>query len=237
MGMICSDEISSINFYCLAERPFLLVPSIREQFGIVEYFRYKDDLLIFTSGDSDLQAHLLESLGEAAQHFKLKRDKACKYSVDMLDCTLSKGGSLTGGQWASTGLLDISIFVKNTSQMVPLCSSSMHHPSLHMAWPSARLKHFYALCSGRKPYRYACNRFVDTMRYMLPLHPWLLFHGQRRTRPGRSLGGSWLVIPYHVSMLACGFSNIIREACQYLPEAFDASIPRVAWSRLRSNIS
>ena len=154
----------------------------------------------------------------------------------MLDCTLSKGGLLTGGQWWITGFLDVSIFVKQTSQMIPLCSTSMHHPSLHQAWPEGRLKHFLAICSGRKPYRDACNRFVDTMRYMLPLHPWLLFHGQRRTRPGRSLGGSWLVIPYHVSMLACGFSNIIREACQYLPEAFDASIPRVAWSRLRSNI-
>ena len=238
MGMICSDETSSINFYCLAEQPFLLNQDVRNEFGIVEYFRYKDDLLVFTSADQQTQDRFMHALGEVSKHFKLKLEKACKYSVEMLDCKLSKGGEYTGGQWWLTGLLDVGIHVKQTSQKVPLCSSSMHHPSLHSAWPEGRLSHYKAICSSKKPYKHACTSFVDSMRYMLPYHPWLQSFEHNISRPPkRAAGGTWLIIPYHMCLSACGFQRVIRELCQFLPAAFHASLPRISWSRLRSNIS
>ena len=50
MGLKSSGGISDYAFFVLAESEFMLNPSVRDQFGIRAYFRFKDDLLVILDG-------------------------------------------------------------------------------------------------------------------------------------------------------------------------------------------
>ena len=50
MGQLCSDECSSSSFYIKAEKSFALDPVVRRRYGIMEYLRFKDDILVIASG-------------------------------------------------------------------------------------------------------------------------------------------------------------------------------------------
>ena len=127
MGMTCSDEMSSPNFYRLADAPFLLQDSVRELFKIVAYFRVKDDLLVITRADQSMQERLFDELILKATHYRLKLDEVSLYKVDMLDVQLFMGGPLTDGGWQFTGFLDVAVFEKETCRKVPLGSDSCIH--------------------------------------------------------------------------------------------------------------
>ena len=103
MGMICSDEVSSINLFCLAERPFLLDDAVRRKYGILYYVRFKDDLLVISTAGPELLAEFLEELQSFSEHFVLKVDASSLYRVEMLDLRLKKGGGLTDSDWSRSG--------------------------------------------------------------------------------------------------------------------------------------
>ena len=128
--------------------------------------------------------------------------------------------------------------MKATCQKVPLCSTSMQPPSLHLSWPTARLKHVKRLCSDVKQYNKACVNFVDSVKTMIPNHSWLSTPERIRLPASvASRGNSWLVIPFHSSLIRCRFQKVLREIgvlAEYL--GLGSFVPRVAWSRLKSNI-
>ena len=84
----------------------------------------------------------------------------------------------------------------------------------------------------------ACDNFVDMMRTYLPNHMWLQTRDQVFTKESKPSGNSWLVIPFHSSLLACRFARVLRE-CGELGEflGLDAFVPRVAWSRMQGNVA
>ena len=145
----------------------------RQNYGILFYVRFRDDLLVITTAGPDLLDEFLEELRGRSKHFKLKVDASSPYRVEMLDLMLTKSGQLTDNHWWRSGVPDIGIHVKKTCQKVPLCDTSNHHPSLHRAWPSGRLQHFKRLCSSLKLKNKACIDFVDMIRKHLPYHTWL----------------------------------------------------------------
>ena len=155
----------------------------------------------------------------------------------MLDLALKKGGEVTGSDWWRTGTLDVGIFVKDTCQKVPLCDSSCHYPSLHVAWPEARITHFRRLCSSLKLTKIAIERFVDMFQKDLPRHRWLETREQTKNRSSLAYTGTWLVIPFHFSLLSCRFSSVVTEMARFAAIHGIADLtPRIAWSRMHGNI-
>ena len=115
MGLIASDELSSLDFYAAAEEAFILKAETRAKYGIVLYVRYKDDILVGLD-KPDLQADFLAEFSSYAGEYKLKLDEASFSSVVMLDVVLTKRQSGIG----------VTMHLKPTVQGVPLCSTSMH---------------------------------------------------------------------------------------------------------------
>ena len=50
MRQLCSDEASSSSFYVKCEQSFALVPAVKQTHGILEYLRFKDDIIVIVAG-------------------------------------------------------------------------------------------------------------------------------------------------------------------------------------------
>ena len=72
----------------------------------------------------------------------------------------------------------------------------------------------------------------------LPYHTWLQTRDQTSRGNRKPVGNSWVVIPYHSSLLACGFSRVLND-CGDLGEflGLGSFVPRVAWSGMHGNIA
>jgi hypothetical protein len=228
MGLIGSDELSTIDFHARAEQLFMLCAATWRKYGIICFFRYKDDILIGMDGGSALQAELLAEFRSRSAPYVLKLDEGSYTHVRMLDVCIVKSGRG----------FKFEMFAKPTLQGIPLCSTSMHATNIHYAWPDERLKHFRKICSDTRSSDIAKCRMIARLIKYIPEHVWL--HGstssQRVARPSR-VGGSWIVLPFH----RCFESPVVR-ACVAEIEASFASVqlaefaPRISFKNGYRNI-
>ena len=61
MGQLCSDECSSASFYLKCEKPYALDAEIRRRFGVLEYLRFKDDIIVIAAGPRERHEPFAES--------------------------------------------------------------------------------------------------------------------------------------------------------------------------------
>lgn len=141
MGMISSGDISDSSLYNKLEKCFMLSQQVRNEYHIKYYGRFKDDIFMVSGSSMDKLQTLFRCMKERAGFFKLKVDECSKSSVVMLDVCLAKSSSEFAAPLAS------SLHVKATSNWRPLSSESMHHPSIHRAWPASQLRRIKSLCS------------------------------------------------------------------------------------------
>ena len=138
------------------------------------------------------------------------------------------------------------IFLKPTFQGAPLHHSSMHPWSVHSSWPCGRLHHFRNLCSDRGLFDAASVRFLNRFSEFHPdsrIFERLksLHHDLYRTeptpfslsRPVKESGEcSWVVIPFHPSLVAADFMQAIRDVqTDFEAHGFSEFRPRLSWSR------
>ena len=104
----------------------------------------------------------------AASFFVTKVESVSSNSVAMLDMAIYKGPRHT-----ASGKLDVGMFAKATHQGTSLCHLSGQHPSIHIAWPAARVAHFKRICTSRAELRKAQCIFLSKLVRDCPEHPML----------------------------------------------------------------
>jgi len=144
MGLICAGDLSNSAFYNMAEKDYACDPQIQRDHGIDLYARYMDDIIIIASGPREKQNAFILELVRFADCFKVLCESVSSYSCKMLDLHI-----FFGPKHNSTGLCDYNISSKQTSISIPLAPTSMHHPSVHVAWPASMVLRAHRLSSSK----------------------------------------------------------------------------------------
>ena len=134
MGLPCSSPISSATFYDMAERDFTQARSVRNEFGVILYSRYEDDLFIVLDAPRATRLEFFRQFKLKSSFFRLKVEEVSSVSLEVLDITIFRGP-----RWVRTGCLDYRSFKKPTSIHRPLSPHSCHAPGVHLAWPLAEV--------------------------------------------------------------------------------------------------
>ena len=195
MGVACSGEVSDAAFLWLAEDGVINSPSFKQEVGLVEYFRFKDDIIAFLDGPRiDLERFKTE-LAARAMPFILEVESVNNDVATFLDVQVRRSRS-----FSSSGLLDFSVYVKRSSQWVPLSTDSCHHPSVHAAWPKAMVARYRRLCKHPSDADTHVQHFCSQLRSagacqsiiqnaMLPATP-------KSSRQGGGVPRVFMVLPF-----------------------------------------
>jgi len=141
------------------EREFLLLPQVRQQWGIYYMSRYKDDVLLVVSSRTNV-SRLMQEWDIKAAHYTVELEQTNRKCVPMLDLEINI---------QKNRLIAVSPYVKPTSQKVWLRSSSMHHPSVHVSWVYGMLRRYNENCL-RCSAEHAKTRFLNQLADQRPEH-------------------------------------------------------------------
>ena len=228
MGLLSSDEISNFSFYQLVEK-HVLTDSYKQEFGLKLWLRFKDDIFVVLDSEHDKRVEFWHDVRKRAEFFVTKVDCVSRSSLDMLDMVVYKGN-----RFAASGKLDIGAFVKTSHQGTSLSHRSGHHPSVHMSWPSARMSHFYRICTNKHDRRIAQKAFVAKLMADDPQHPMLEVFG-RDSRGGSFKSSevvrpsSWLVLPHHPCWQTAAIAAAIKACTHKFAAEYFGYLPRISW--------
>ena len=243
MGCIHAGELSDLCYYYLVEMGYLLDPCVRQAFGIIAYYRFKDDVFIIFQTDGDTVQACIAAIQHRAKYFVVTEDKISSTSVDMLDITLSKTNS-----WIKSGLLHVSHFVKPSAIGKYLSSDSVHPSSTHMGWPLARVSHFKLCNTDIHGYYDSCVKFHNKLSRDSPGHVALQWFKRR------FLGLDVFQKPFHEKVpctyVAVPFSRVWNGAGlnRCLKSVYDdhaalisdftdlPMLASIAWSKAQANL-
>ena len=127
MGHKHSGEVVDLAFYYKVEE-WTTMASTRQEFHIVGYWRYRDDILIIGS-DRQNTVKYCQTLRSKASLFKLEC-KGFSSSVHFLEVIITK----------STTCYEYGPECKPTSLQIPMATDSAHPSHVHFSWPIAQLK-------------------------------------------------------------------------------------------------
>ena len=120
MGMLSSDELSTLDFYVKCEKDFACDSGVQKTHGVLGYYRFKDDILVVFdfSGEyeraRELMMSFLRGMKSRSKVYNLKVDEISSSGVAMLDVNIQVR------RHNSCNMFDFSIFRKVTAQGVPL---------------------------------------------------------------------------------------------------------------------
>ena len=228
MGMLSSDELSNFLFYKMVEE-WCLDQNTRDEYGILLYLRFKDDIFIAFEGD-EAKPFLFE-MKRRSSFFKLKVDSFSRAEVNMLDLCVK-----VDKQFESSGRLSTSVFQKPSHQGSVLSNRSSHPLGVHLSWPLGRSKHFDGLYTSRGDVHKARQMFYDKMHDDCPEHPALSVLSDTcnpsfSTRARRSrCDNSWLVLPYHLLWHAARTPNLLESLRPiFLKVGLPHEFPFICW--------
>ena len=235
MGMVCSGSISDLSFYGLAEefcQTDLRLASA--QVGL-EYFRYRDDLLLMVRGPGekvmrDIAAKITK---QARTIYTVNWDEPSLNTVNFLDVSISKAGRRL--EWVP--------YIKDTSMKRPLGTNSFHAPSVHMSWPKGELVRLSRRSSSRAGFVRAKAQFLRHLERFW-IHPLVLsavraFDPWTAPRPTETHAVIWLVLPYHPCLVSSGVVGVISRIFSDWRHVLDRKLChpiRVSWKNAFPNL-
>ena len=191
-GLNFSGELSDLALLTIVELPMALKESVRNAFGILEMFRYRDDVLIVAKRDTTILRSFIANYRKLSQPYVVELEKWSTSSVNFLDVSVS----IVRG--ANSSHLTFRPYIKPTSGKIPLASDSVHVPSIHTCWPTAELKRISRLCSDQHTFEVERKRFVASFTecYENTSLAALLKKFEPRVSRPRLEKRAWLVVPY-----------------------------------------
>ena len=208
MGLGCSGEVSDNDVLQRVEIPFLLLPAVRQRYGILFYGRFKDDaLLIATCSLHDLN-ELLAEIDTRADHFKVTIDEQSSLGVTMLDVKIGRQGQR----------LSFSPHRKDTAHGRYISSLSYHPSSVHRTWPIQMLNHYQSIASTDGKFRKAAQEFItklakDDCEHIALSSLISELHGISLVLPRAEAQGqkTFIVTPFHKVWEGAGFNKILAD--------------------------
>ena len=233
MGEEHSGAMSDYCFYKRCEKYFLLSEIVREKYKIYCYVRYRDDFLVISSAPKELTREFCDELKKHAKPFLLEVESISSFSCTMLDLKISKGT-----RFHRCGIVDFGMHFKTTHQAVSLDERS-HHAAAHHIWPLERFYAFCSRCSDSSGLRTAKLHLFEKLVSTQPSHSAVSVLAERlstrrnykpvfRVRP--TLGGSWLVLPFHCTFQGSGLGAKLKALGKmYEGYGIERFAPRISW--------
>ena len=119
MGLGCSGDVCDVAFLASVENGLVDIPAVTRSFGVIGYYRHRDDILVILDGDVSTTSRFIGELKRRCSIWKLSVDTVSRDGASFLDLSLKKDS-----HWRRTGCLDISVFHKPSGQHVYLTPTS-----------------------------------------------------------------------------------------------------------------
>ena len=230
MGLQHSGDLCDLTFYMKAEKWFM-EDNVLEDFGVLLYQRYRDDIIIVYTDRSGIYDFVRE-LKRRAGYFRLKVEAVSKQMVPFLESDV----------WIRDGKLVLTPRFKPTALLRPLSHESVHPRHVHLSWPVQMVRRLSRISNCREAIHEAHKRLVARF-ISYSAHPDII-HAVRNADPfHRGTGVTkqrvstvWCRFPFHpvwvreVNMALGRFSS--DEHSKYLFKvSHDTDMPvfRAAW--------
>ena len=134
MGMKCSSAVADAAFLHAVELqgPRLITRAASSRFGIVQYSRYRDNLLFVLEQSWDRIRSLRHNIMFNIQPYAGTVEEASHIGVTFLDTNIVKDDV-----WKSSHRVSVSPHLKPSSLRQVLNPKSSHQASIHVAWMKA----------------------------------------------------------------------------------------------------
>jgi hypothetical protein len=242
MGLIHSSELCDITFYRCVEHRLVTNCLALNSFGIFEYFRFRDDILILYDAEANRMPSFIKLLRLKAKYVDLEVVTVSSYKITMLDLQLHAV--------PKDGLFGVSFMphFKPTSLQTPLSCLSAHHTNVHVSWPFSCIRNLARLSSNYSIFARAKEQFVQRfvlacepeflIKALIDFNPWPIIHKMRCQQPILPVPVKWIVVPYHPIWLDTRIQHQMNDLVQsslslaLLKRVFGAEFNfriRVAW--------
>jgi hypothetical protein len=242
MGAIHSGEVSDMLFYRLVEEVFLLIPSVRSQFLIRGYFRYRDDILLIVGRDCDTFKLFKEARRRLSGNYELEVERISPVGVPMLDVFL----------FVQDGCVQYRPFFKPTLNKFPLLQHSAHAPSVHLSWPAAELRRIARNSSTNAIFLDAKRTFLsylldggiheDLISQLRSTNQYLLCKSSLMSADAQLASITRIVVPYHPALRGAGLLSAIKCVHAKWCDVLAANAPNLkmafalTWSKAGGNV-
>ena len=150
MGQKCAPEICDIMFHSLEKKCISLSDKI------FKWFRYRDDILMFWSGDEHELLNFISQINSMHPTLKFTHEWS-KTEINFLDLTLFKGKI-----FQNTQVLDMKCFSKPCDTLQYLSRDSSHPNScFHGMIKGEAIR--YRDSSSEKEYKHKLNSFISKL--------------------------------------------------------------------------
>jgi len=224
MGLIHSGGVASLSFYTRVEKSLLSQP-MREEYGILAYYRYHDDIWVATMCNDSLR-RMYNQMKSSASYFKLKCTAVSQRQVSFLDvCVYREQYTLSNGHWHSF----LQVMPAPPKEVIPLWENSGHHHAVHKAWPKAVIHRAMRLAPENQREFFGnrllehyrnCNASDFTLMHMARAITNFGHPGQRRDVQD----AVWCILGYHPAWRV----SIPRVVAKLQPPA-GVSRVRISW--------
>ena len=213
MGLVHSSELCDFDFFAAAEHRFVTNPRVLQKFGIFNYFRFRDDILLLCDAQSNECGRFLSILRTKAQYVQIQMESFSFQCIQMLDLNLR---CFSDGTVFRIGFEP---FFKPTSLLVPLSTRSGHHWNVHVSWPFSQIRRFARLSSTRQAFETAKAKFVQRfveagepiVEDLRRFNPWNSTNkSNKKTMQGKD-GQLWLCLPYHPVWALSGVQRRLND--------------------------
>ena len=178
----------------MVEKVFILLPRVRRKYGILHYYRFKDDGIIVFDGksSSDLRFEFFAAFRAFVDPFAVKVDSFSSHEFQMLDVLFWKGE-----RFLSTSSLDSCLFTKPSSIWMPLSVESMHPVFVHRHWPLSQCKRISKRFTNQSDGEAAVCAFKNRVFPSSGVH---VGEGAKSPEHSNKTITSWLVLPFHFAI-------------------------------------
>jgi hypothetical protein len=210
MGLPHSSAVSESALLSLSESA-LVIPDYLSSYGILRYFRFKDDILIIAGPDREKCTEFFQALIQKSKPFEIACEQISSTSVEFLELTLS----------IECGKIICCNRTKQTALPVPfLAMDSDHHPRVLKSWPICFAKRKCSLCTKKSDSVSVLAEVVSKFRVQgFPSNiinklqsigdpsPKLVLQAEAKPRK------LWMVLPYKPAFCSYGFDAKFKEFC------------------------
>ena len=129
MGLLHAGDVADLAYYNGAERVWAACSVIMEAYGIMNIWRFRDDILVLASERFKTHAYGRGMINRAG-YFITQCEKVSYDKIKYLDCEV----------WVENGTIQSKPFVKPTNLGVPLQDTSCHPAHTHKSWPVSMVR-------------------------------------------------------------------------------------------------
>ena len=185
MGLPQSSDVCDSALHIRLDT-WLLKSGVRDKMRILDYFRFRDDLLIVYNmfeGTAERIQKCIQHMRVSAGYFRLQVEHACAREVTYLDLKLVLHNNMI-----------VCVQAPKPQQGAPLDMSSAHHRGVHASWPMGQKGRITSLCTRKADAKKCWSMFEDRFKLFSLQQPILTRKTKSRADKQET---KWLPVGFH----------------------------------------